>query len=129
MSIAAEKFSYESHQRTSNHKSAGHFLFLIFDFTFDTVGQPLLLGTLSSLGFSAPAFSKRPLASLIQRCSVFLTDFLLLYSFHKSPQTLTLALSSYALSLLRASSPTPVALLPVSLLVSLTSLAPSRLTF
>ena len=63
--------------------------------------------------------TKCPLASLIQPSSVSLTDFLLLYSFQKSPQTLTLALSSsHALSLLGASLPIPVVSLPVSWLVS-----------
>jgi len=74
---------------------------------------------LSPLGFSVSVFSKCPLASLIQPSSVSLTDFLLLYSFQKSPQTLTLALSSsHALSLLGASLPIPVVSLPVSWLVS-----------
>ena len=120
-----KKCSNKSHRGPSNYKSAWHFLFLIFDIiTFDTIGYPLLLVILSPLGFSVYVFSKCPLASLIQSPSVSLTDFLLLYSFQKSPQTLTLALSfSHALSLLGASLPIPVVSLPVSWLVFPTSLS------
>lgn len=97
-------------------KSAEHFLFLIFDFTFDTVDYPFLL-TIFFCPFLLLYFLDVLPTSLNQSCSVSLINFLLLYSFLKvSPDPkLSSLFSPHAMLLLWVSLPTPMASVTVSL--------------
>lgn len=57
MPIPAEKCSYESQPRPSNHQFVGHFPVLIFDFTtFHTVDHPLLFGLFQFVHFNLLGF-------------------------------------------------------------------------